>query len=109
MDTVNFSSRHNSFVINEDLSILIQDRDDSKQSIALDTKEFLLLKEKFEELRLKKEKEPVVDEHFCDNCDEYTNHKCRYSTHERDSTSDHFECLVCHWYYSGYDGKYHPP
>lgn len=49
------------------------------------------------------------DEHYCTNCNEYTNHRCYYSNHERDSSQDRFECLVCGWIYLGITGEYEPP
>lgn len=49
------------------------------------------------------------DERFCDHCDEYTMHDIIDSTHERDSSSDWRECLVCGWTYNGLDGYYAPP
>lgn len=51
----------------------------------------------------------AIDEHFCTNCNDYTLHKCIYSTHERDSSGDHFICNICKWEYSGYSGIYSKP
>lgn len=44
------------------------------------------------------------DTRFCDNCDRYTKHRCKDTGHERDSSWDYQECLVCHWYAMGIDG-----
>ncbi len=49
------------------------------------------------------------DTRFCDNCDKYTTHRCKDSDHERDSSMDYQECLVCHWYMTGYDRRYNKP
>lgn len=53
--------------------------------------------------------EYVFDEHYCDHCEDYTMHKCRYDDHERDSSGDWFVCQICKWEYSGLTGKYEPP
>lgn len=50
-----------------------------------------------------------VFEHYCDNCDEDRPHLGEYSNHERDSSGDCFECLVCRWVYTGISGRYNPP
>ena len=36
-----------------------------------------------------------IDEFYCGHCEEYTEHKCHYSDHERDSSHDYFECQKC--------------
>lgn len=52
---------------------------------------------------------PYLDERFCDHCNARTEHNCRDSGHERDSSADYQECLTCHWYCMGMSGEYHPP
>jgi len=54
-------------------------------------------------------KAPYLAERFCDHCERDTQHNCRDSDHERDSSADYQECLVCHWYCTGMSGEYHPP
>jgi len=49
------------------------------------------------------------DEAFCDHCDRDTPHLFRDSGHERDSSNDTRECLVCRWYWSGLTDEYSPP
>jgi len=49
------------------------------------------------------------DERYCDNCDKDTQHTCRDSEHERDSSGDYQECLECGWYALGFTGEYEPP
>ncbi len=49
------------------------------------------------------------DEWYCTNCDERTEHLCSYSTHERDSSADHFICQQCKWEYRGITGTYSKP
>lgn len=49
------------------------------------------------------------DECFCDHCEKDTDHLCYCSGHERDSSGDWRQCLVCNYRYSGFDGKYHAP
>lgn len=77
------------------------------------------LNERIEKLENKKnstvskndEDGPYEDERFCHHCKKTTNHKCRDSGHERDSSSDYQECLECHWWQLGimrWD-EYHPP
>lgn len=46
---------------------------------------------------------------FCDHCDEETPHRYSSDGHERDSSGDLHECLVCHWQFSGLTGRYEPP
>lgn len=48
------------------------------------------------------------DDRYCGHCDRDTPHKCRYSRHERDSSDDYVECLVCHWYATGMSSEYQP-
>ena len=50
-----------------------------------------------------------VDWLYCTNCEKETDHLARFTTHERDASSDHFICQVCKWEYDGYSGKYNPP
>jgi len=49
------------------------------------------------------------DERWCHNCNDDTPHKVVEYGHERDLSNDSKECLVCHWTWYGFDGKYHPP
>lgn len=49
------------------------------------------------------------DERFCDHCDRYTQHRCKDSGHERDSSWNYQECLMCHWYKYGINDEYQPP
>ena len=51
------------------------------------------------------------DERFCYHCKKVTNHKCKDSGHERDSSQDYQECLECKWYSLGLTGhtEYYPP
>jgi hypothetical protein len=53
--------------------------------------------------------EEYTDERFCENCDTYTSQICRDSGHERDSSGDYEECLVCRWYKSGLTNKRSKP
>jgi hypothetical protein len=48
-------------------------------------------------------------ERWCENCKEYTNHFCRDTQHERDSSGDYQKCLTCEWYKIGMAGTYYPP
>ena len=50
-----------------------------------------------------------LDECYCDNCKKYTQHDCKDSGHERDSSGDYQECLECNWYSFGMSGEYNPP
>ena len=50
-----------------------------------------------------------IDERHCDHCDKDTNHRCKDSGHERDSSGDYQECLVCKWWMTGYRREYNPP
>jgi transcriptional regulator NrdR family protein len=47
-----------------------------------------------------------IDEGYCPNCDKDTQQRYVDSEHERDSSQDRRECLVCHWTYSGFTGKW---
>jgi len=47
-----------------------------------------------------------IDEHFCDICDKETEHKCKYTGHERDMSGDVLICLECGSRYDGVTGKY---
>lgn len=60
--------------------------------------------------RLNPKKKPYYyqDEMFCRHCDKDTQHKIHDTDHERDSSGDWRECLVCHWTKSGH-GEYEPP
>lgn len=49
------------------------------------------------------------DVHYCDHCERDTPHDAHDSGHERDSSGDWRECLVCRWRYSGLTGRYSPP
>lgn len=49
------------------------------------------------------------DTRYCHHCDTDTLQLVVDSNHERDSSGDWRECLTCHWWYSGFDGRYHPP
>lgn len=49
------------------------------------------------------------DERFCSHCDKDTKHRCRDSTHERDSSADWQTCLVCGWALSGMSSDPIPP
>ena len=51
----------------------------------------------------------VIDERYCDNCDDFTMQSCIDSTHERDSSADWRKCLVCEFEYDGISGKYYKP
>ena len=51
----------------------------------------------------------VLEEMYCWNCEDYTDQLCKFSTHERDSSDDHFICLKCNYHYYGITGKYEPP
>lgn len=53
--------------------------------------------------------EYYIDERHCDHCDKETPHRCKDSTHERDSSDDYQECLVCKWWMMGYSRKYNAP
>lgn len=55
------------------------------------------------------ESEYYEDDRYCTNCDDYTAHKCKDSNHERDSSGDYQECIVCGWYKNGFTDRYHPP
>lgn len=50
-----------------------------------------------------------VDEKFCEHCQKDTQHKFTDYGHERDSSQDKFECLICHWWGTGYDDEYSEP
>ncbi len=54
-------------------------------------------------------KEYYEDSRFCEHCNDYTNHKCHDDGHERDSSWDYQECLVCFWYKYGMSTDYSPP
>jgi hypothetical protein len=49
------------------------------------------------------------DEKFCEHCGKDTLHLIHDTEHERDSSRDYFECLVCRWWGFGILGKYNPP
>lgn len=51
------------------------------------------------------QKEYYEDERFCEHCNAYTMHRCCDSGHERDSSNDYKECLICHWYRSGWSDQ----
>lgn len=42
-----------------------------------------------------------IDERYCNNCNQETEHRCKDSGHERDSSGDYQECLVCGEYKFG--------
>lgn len=46
------------------------------------------------------------DTRFCTHCDAETDHLCRDSGHERDSSRDWQQCLVCKRYQFGHSGYY---
>ena len=46
------------------------------------------------------------DERYCPFCDRDTKQKCKDSDHERDSSGDYAECLICGAVYTGYSGRY---
>lgn len=50
-----------------------------------------------------------LDERLCKHCDTDTKHRCKDSGHERDSSGDYQECLVCKWWMTGYSYEYNPP
>ena len=50
-----------------------------------------------------------IDDKYCDNCKKETEHKIVSQGHERDSSNDTFECLVCHWWGTYLTDEYHPP
>lgn len=55
------------------------------------------------------EKTYYNDERYCGHCKKTTNHKCKDSNHERDSSGDFQECLECHWWMSGITRDYIEP
>lgn len=50
-----------------------------------------------------------IDERLCENCNAETEHSCRDSDHERDSSYDFEECLVCGWWKYGFLSHKGPP
>lgn len=59
-------------------------------------------------------REPYPDEYLldditCPNCKKETPHALRDGGHERDSSADRKECLVCGWYSLGMFSGYRPP
>jgi hypothetical protein len=50
-----------------------------------------------------------TEERWCGHCQADTQQRGHDSGHERDSSGDFWECLTCHWYYTGYTGKWEPP
>lgn len=50
-----------------------------------------------------------TDERYCQHCARETAHWCTDSDHERDSSADYRECLVCGWRYLGCTGRYEAP
>ncbi len=48
-------------------------------------------------------------ESFCDHCGKNTPHLIENAGHERDSSWDREECLVCHWWNLGLSGTQLPP
>lgn len=59
---------------------------------------------------VKKDRTPQFykKERFCDHCQKDTTHECKDSDHERDSSGDWQECLVCGWYKTGRSDEYFP-
>jgi len=55
------------------------------------------------------EEEGYEDEAFCDHCGQDTRQRFHDSGHERDSSNDWRECLVCHWVKFGYADTFSPP
>lgn len=49
------------------------------------------------------------DERWCNHCGKYTNHNCRDSNHERDSSEDYEECKDCGYWMTGFNLKQSPP
>jgi hypothetical protein len=49
------------------------------------------------------------DERYCKNCDEFTLHKCIDGVHERDSSDDYQQCLICGWHKYGFMIDPEPP
>ena len=44
------------------------------------------------------------DTRYCYHCNKNTVHKCKDSSHERDSTNDFQECDECKWWTTGLSG-----
>lgn len=50
-----------------------------------------------------------IDERYCEKCGEYTEHEVRDAEHERDSSGDYEECLICGWWETGMSSVRQPP
>lgn len=57
---------------------------------------------------MSKQKE-YKDEYFCEHCGKDTMHLVKSYEHERDSSGDLFECLVCHYWRGGLTDEQNPP
>lgn len=50
-----------------------------------------------------------TDEAFCDHCGRDTEQLFHDGGHERDSSNDYQECLVCRWIKWGHGDTFRPP
>lgn len=61
-----------------------------------------------ETLKVRGMSKEEIYERYCDHCEADTQQRCIDSGHERDSSGDYQECLVCGWHRWGF-GDWQPP
>ncbi len=61
------------------------------------------------EVEPSRQRREYSDVRFCWHCNCDTEHLCRDSGHERDSSGDYQECTACRWYETGIVSGYQPP
>lgn len=49
------------------------------------------------------------DVRYCGHCDQDTPQRCRDDDHERDSSNDYQECVICGWWLTGLRREWSPP